>query len=315
MANPKRKIKKYILRTILVVFIGMNLSAMMHAYHFTHYDSSNGARTLSPEQMRWTQKVSAILFGVSLPRPVNDLQPNLPFQSFTIDNKLSCWSIRGDSSKPTILLFHGYGNRKDGMLDRAEALHEMGYNTVLIDFEGSGASSGNTCTIGYKEAEQVKRVYDFMKEKIPETQLVLLGRSMGAAAIMRCLTIHSMKPKSIILECPFGSLFDAAGNRFDAIGLPRFPLVHMLIFYGGLMNGFWAFDYKPTEYAKQIKTPSLLLTGGSDDRVTPKETETIYANLGGDKNYIVYPEAGHESYLIHYRSEWKNDVDQFIQTH
>jgi hypothetical protein len=220
-----------------------------------------------------------------------------------------------DSSKPTVLLFHGYGNRKCGMLDRSEALNELGYNTVLVDFAGAGDSPGNTCTIGYQEAEQVKRCYDYLRKKLPQSKLYLLGSSMGAAAITRCVAEYGITPDAIVLECPFGSLLDAAGNRFDAVGLPRFPLVHLLIFYGGAMNGFWAFHYKPTEYAKKITVPCLHLVGGKDERVSTEESKLLFQNLSGPKKQIIYPEAKHESYLNDYRTQWKQDVQAFLSAY
>lgn len=315
-SSTKRRPLRLLLRLLLAIFILMNVSAIMHAYHFTHFSSSNDTRTKNPEAMRFTEKLSALFFGASLPRPVNQGVPPIPYESFRIDDKLSCWRIPGDSNKETIMLFHGYGNRKSGMLDRALALNDLGYTTVLMDFEGGGDSEGNTCTIGYNEADQVKRCYDVIQEQVPADKIVLLGSSMGAAAITRCLSVYqNVQPKAVVLECPFGSLLDAAGNRFDAIGLPRFPLVHMLIFYGGLMHGFWAFGYQPSAYAADIKTPCLLLTGGKDERVKPEETTAIFNHLAGAKQHIIYPEARHESYLNHYASEWKHDVDQFIRQH
>ena len=57
---------------------------------------------------------------------------------------------------------------------------------------------------------------------------------------------------------PFGSLPDAVKGRVKIMGLPQEPISTLLTFWGGVQNGFWAFNLKPSEYAKKIKCPVLL---------------------------------------------------------
>src|SRR5437773_2704643 len=71
---------------------------------------------------------------------------------------IQCWSIKTDSAKGTVILFHGYGGQKSSLLGKSNEFIEQGYNTLLVDFMGSGGSEGNQTTMGYKEAEEVKNV-------------------------------------------------------------------------------------------------------------------------------------------------------------
>jgi hypothetical protein len=96
------------------------------------------------------------------------------------------------------------------------------------------------------------------------------------------------------------------------MNVPSFPMAGLLVFYGGIMNGFWAFDHNPIDYAKKITVPTLLLSGGSDERVSQEEINAIYANLQGKKQKIIYPKAKHESYLNDYANEWNRDVSGFL---
>lgn len=70
------------------------------------------------------------------------------------------------------------------MLDKAEACLNMGYNTLLVDFMGSGGSKGTQTTIDYKEAAEVKDCYQYLKQQ-GHTNIHLFGTSMGAIAITR----------------------------------------------------------------------------------------------------------------------------------
>lgn len=46
---------------------------------------------------------------------------------------------------------------------------------------------------------------------------------------------------------------------FAACFAPTFPMTGLLVFWGGVQNGFWAFGHNPTAYAKKISCPTLVL--------------------------------------------------------
>jgi uncharacterized protein len=308
--------KKYLKRTLwifLIVFVMMNLVAYMHAYRFTHFNQS-GIKTKT-EKLSFGQKLSVVFFGIDNPRPENTSQPEVPFETIFIENKkLECWMLRSEKSKGTIILFHGYAAAKSSLLEQSEIFREQGYNTMLVDFAGSGGSEGSSTTIGYSEAEQVKSCFDYIKNK-GEKNIVLYGNSMGAVSIMKAINDHQLTVQSVILECPFATLKRTVQNRFRIMGLPVFPMSNLLVFWGGLINGYNGFSHNPAEYAKGIHCPVLLLHGLKDERVTREETDLIYENLAGKKQLVYFPEAGHENYLDQYRDEWTKNIRNFLDSH
>jgi hypothetical protein len=90
-----------------------------------------------------------------------------------------------------------------------------------------------------------------------------------------------MNLAGIILECPFGTLYKTTCARFDNMGVPAFPMAGILLFWGSVQNGFWAFSHQPEEYAKAVKCPALLLYGEKDEKVSRKEIDIIFENLAG----------------------------------
>ena len=84
-----------------------------------------------------------------------------------------------DSSRGTVILFHGYAGNRSQVVEESDFFNEMGYSTVLGDFLGSGGSTGGGTTIGFYESEQVKAVVDFIGGPA-----ILFGTSMGSVAIM-----------------------------------------------------------------------------------------------------------------------------------
>jgi len=307
-----KRMFNYLGKFSLFIFLLANAMSAMHAYKFTHY--KKGARLIakSPEALSMNQKINALIFGVSLPRPIEKEKPDKAYKTILINNELSCWQLDVPNTKGMVILFHGYGSEKSSVTGRASEFNRMGYSTLLVDFKGSGGSAGSTTTIGFQEAEQVKTCYDYIQQQY-HCKIILCGTSMGAAAVMKCVHDTKIKPEALILECPFGSMLHTVENRFNAMGVPAFPMAHLLVFYGGVLNGFWAFDHNPIDYAKEINTPALLLCGGCDERVTQQEIDDIYNNLKGRKRKVIYPLARHESYLNHYREEWRDDVTCFLE--
>ncbi len=299
----------------------MNIVAAFHAYKFTHFVKNDIEKTQKPERLGLTGKIQALLFGVNNPRPTNMAKPTGYYETIQIQSnkKIECWYLKRDSSKKvgtekgTVILCHGYGGEKSSMLDKAKIFDSLQYNTFLIDFMGSGGSEGNTTTIGFKEAEQVKAAYDYLQGK-GVTDIYLFGTSMGAVAIMKAVEDYNLKPRGIIIECPFGSMYQTVSARFKNMNIPTFPMAGLLVFWGGIENGFWAFNHNPTGYAKNITCPALLLYGEQDKNVSRQEIDNIFANLAGRKSLKVFKLAGHENYLIKYKAEWTEDIAIFLAT-
>jgi hypothetical protein len=297
------------------MFVLMNIVAIFHSYKFTHFIDSKIEKTKDPKKLTTSEKIKTLLFGVSNPRPENLTIPTSDFETIKLksNKEIECWSLKTENAKGTVMLFHGFCGNKSSMLDKAEIFLGLGYNTFLVDFMGSGGSEGNQTTIGFLEAEQVKTCFDYLTEK-GEQNIYIFGTSMGSVATMKAINDFDIKPKGIIIECPFGSMYKTVCARFKTMNAPTFPMAGLLVFWGGLQNGFWAFRHNPTEYAKKINCPTLLLYGAKDEKVSREEIDQIFNNLGGHKTLKIYDEAGHENYLTKYKNEWTQDIQEFLTT-
>ena len=276
----KNRIWTKTLWAVLAIFLAMNIVAGFHAYKFTHFNDNSSERSKEAARMSPVDKVRTLVFGIDYPRPINIESPSRPFEVLTLQSNKSieCWSIKTDSAKGTVILFHGYGGKKSSMLDKADEFLAMGYNTLLVDFMGSGGSEGDQTTIGFYEAEQVKTAFDFVKSN-SEQPVYLFGTSMGAVAILKAINDYDIAPNAIIVECPFGSMYETICARFRMLGVPTFPMAGLLGFWGGLENGFWAFGHNPKQYAKAVTCPALLLYGEQDEKVSRKEIDEILTIL------------------------------------
>jgi uncharacterized protein len=310
-----KKLAKYLLRTVLVIFILLNVIVMFHAYKFTHfYEPGEITVKTEAEKTGW-DRTKEMLFGINTVKQKN-IAPDSSFKDIKItteDNfKLDAWLVTVPNAKGTVAMFHGHAGKKTGLLTEAASFRELGYNTLLVDLRAHGNSEGNTCTIGYNEGADVKASYDYL-QKNGEKNIIFYGISLGAATITKAMNDYTIAPSKIIIELPFGSLPEAVAGRVKMMGLPAQPIATMLTFWGGVMHGFWAFNMKPSEYAKKIKCPTLLNSGKNDPRATPKEIEDIYNNLAGVKKLVVYENSVHESLCAKEHEKWMANISEFLK--
>ena len=316
------RLKKAII-VFFVLFSLVNAVAFFHAWRFTHFVNGSYIKK-KPEQMTASEKMQAVCFGVKIGRPINKTTPDVPYETIRLNCNgvtLEGWYTPTEQPKGTVIIFHGYSGCKAFMLDKADLFQELGYNTLNIDFQDSGGSTGSSTTIGFEEGKEVETAYSYIQNKNPNKnqKIYLFGTSMGAAAILKALDyaalnhIPTFRPNGVIIECPFGTMRQTVASRFHNMHLPAFPLSDILLFWGGVQNGFNAFAHNPQEYAKSTHCPTLLMWGEKDLNVSRMETEAIFQNLQGEKQLVTFPLAGHENYLVKYRKEWTNAVNKFLQ--
>jgi uncharacterized protein len=313
--------KRTVLKIFFIGFILMNIVAFFHAYTFTHFTDKKVAKTKDAKQLGMGEKLKTLLFGIDNPRPVNKILPSYPYETLTIqsETRLEAWSIKAGSTtsnksdvKGTVIFFHGFTGEKSEMLERADVFLKLGYNALLVDFRSSGGSEGNQTTVGFKEAEDVKASFEYV-QKLGEKAIYLFGTSMGAAAVLKAQHDYKMPVKGLIVESPFGSMYETVCARFNRMSVPSFPMAGLLVFWGGVQNGFWAFSHNPKNYAKTIDCPVLMMSGKKDETVNETQTREIFDNFKSDeKTFKIYPNSGHEGFLKRNRGEWVEDVQGFI---
>ena len=313
-------------RTLWVVGIGglvgfglLNVLAYNHAYAMTHF-FDGGVRTDKPEQLSASEKLNVLLRGVRMVRPADahvaaELDPACTNLVIAEEGgvSLAAWYADRGPSAPLVIVFHGYGSEKSQMLPEARALLGLGLSVLLVDFRGSGGSSGDYTTIGVREADDVAAAVSTAKACLPHAKLVLYGQSMGAAAILRAVHERQVAPDAVILEAAFDSLLATVRNRFAAMHVPAFPSAELLVFWGGWQYGFNGFAHNPAEYATSLKCPALFLHGRGDRRVSVAESRRIFDAAPEPKAYKEFEDVGHQSCFQRCPEAWTSELADFLK--
>jgi uncharacterized protein len=310
---------KRLLAALLLLFAGLNVLAFAHARAFTRF-SEGAQRTPRPEQLSLLQKLKVLVTGPSVPRPRNRRTPadvGLRYERHVFPGyrslPLEAWFVPTASTRGTVVMFHGHAAAKDTLLRPAQVVHDLGWSVLLVDFYGSGGSGGRETSIGFHEAEDVASAAVYASE-LGSRPVVLLGESMGAAAILMAMHTRDLPVQALVLESPFDRLLGTVEHRFTGMGVPPFPAAHLLVFWGGVQQGFDGLRFNPVEDAVAVRCPTLLMSGGRDPWVRPEEAQAIYTRLSGPKTFHEFPDLGHQSLLNGHPSEWRETVDTFLAT-
>jgi dipeptidyl aminopeptidase/acylaminoacyl peptidase len=317
----KRRLIRLGFVALVASFFLLNVVAYFHAWRMTHFLSS-GKRTVSPEKLSITGEMVTLLRGVDVPKPlVHPAGTEFPQPARTVrfvardGVKLEAWDI--PSAAPAVgvvVMFHGYAVSRSSLLGEARVLHDLGWRTVPVDFRGSGGSDGSVTTLGWREAEDVAAAASWAGREWPQSRLMLYGVSMGAVAVLRAMATENVRPRAVILECPFDMLLTTVRHRYRVMGLPAFPFAEFLVLWGGFQHGFNAFRLNPTDYASSVTCPALVLDGESDPFVRPAEARRVAAAMRGPTECHIFLDGGHGGYWRDMPEEYRKTVTDWLAT-
>ncbi len=303
--------------SLLVGFGLLNVLLAFHAYSFTYFYETSQVPWRKPEDLPAGEKLRQALFGFKFGKRPGTEFPEKPFRTVHFANpdgqQLEAWHTQVSHPKGTVLLFHGHASNKAMIRDEQAFFRSLGFNTLAVDFRAHGNSEGNVCTVGYREAGDVKAAYDFVKAS-GEASVVLWGVSMGAASLLKALhDFPEIKPSRVILECPFGSMQAAVDGRMRSMHLPTTPFTQLLLLWGSAERGMWGFGYRPSDYAHDVHCPTLLNWGANDNRVLRPETDAIFANLASPKKkLVIFEKSGHQAFCQNEPEKWRTEVAGFL---
>ena len=189
---------------------------------------------------------------------------------------------------PVEILFHGY----HGMAERDFCggfwlAREAGHNVLLVDERAHGNSEGHVITFGIRERYDCLGWIRYAIERFgKDVQIVLVGVSMGAAAVLMASDLGLPENvKGIIADCSYSSPKAIIRKRIREIGFPA-------------------------------RLPVLLIHGEADQFVPCEMSWENYRACAAEKRIFTVPGAGHAlCYMVDtegYRKAVKEFLDQYV---
>ncbi|MBI5079589.1 alpha/beta fold hydrolase [Candidatus Wolfebacteria bacterium] len=192
------------------------------------------------------------------------------------------------SLKSVILLHILPGNRRD-FNSFAEILFANGYNVLNIDERGHGESEAWPGETGswqeFTQADYDKMIYDvdaaadWLKNKIPDTELAVIGGSIGANLAL----LYGAKVQSKIVV--------ALSPGIDYHGVK-------------------------TEIASRNYRQNLLIAASRDDDYAFKSSEKLFdISKASRKDFVKYESAGHGTRMFDAEPELQKRILDFLAKH
>lgn len=244
------------------------------------------------------------------PLPNEDLPriqdyPHLPLDEIVFLSRdgarLIGWFLpRMDNTNPsragTVILLHGYRDRKDQMLPHADYLHRAGHNVLLFDFRASGGSEGDAVTFGAREQGDVSGAIDYLAARGDvDVELVgLQGLSLGAAVAIMAAA-NDDRISGVIAEAPFKDLPSEIAHSFESrIGLPQFPFAPITVWITEQRLGIRASAISPLQAVTKLEGRSLLIIDDElDESIAPGSARSVFDAALDPKLYWIAPQAAH----------------------
>ncbi len=243
---------------------------------------------------------------------------------------LRAWYIRpalgnGDA----VILLHGQADNRLGMLGPAALLLRHGYSVLMPDARAQGMSGGAIATYGIKEADDIRRWFDWLAQWQAPRCIDGLGESMGAGQILQSL---KTEPGfcAVVAESPFSSFREASCDRIGGwfrAGPPIGPWLGRTVLHPVVDFGFlyvrWKYGINlaqddPAQAVAASHVPVLLIDGLLDTNLPPRNAEIILAqSRGRNPNVVLWepPDAGHTGAASAEPAEYERRVIGWLESH
>ncbi len=182
--------------------------------------------------------------------------------------RLHAWFVPATSPRGTLLFSHGNAGNISHRLDSIRQFNSLGLNVLIYDYRGFGKSEGKPSETGtYLD---VKAAWDYLldERRIAPQQVIIFGRSLGAAVAAELATQHPSA--GVILESAFTSVPDMATSIY-----PWLP-VRLLSRY----------RYNNLEKVVRITSPLLLVHSRGDEIVPYDQGERLFAQANEPKQFL-----------------------------
>ena len=212
------------------------------------------------------------------------------------------------------VLLHGYSSRPRTMARQGVIFNEMGYHVLLPYMRGHRKSEQNHCSMGYFDCYDVIDWINYIVSIDPESQIVLMGCSMGGATTM--LVTGEDLPANVkcaIEDCGYTNCYtEFAAQIGNILHIPKFPFLDAANSYSKLFYGWDFKDCSPVEAVSRSKTPTLFIHGMEDKFVPFEMLYEVYDACSAEKDILEVPDAEHdESCKLHPEIYWPK-IKEFI---
>lgn len=209
-------------------------------------------------------------------RPGNITPEDVQFTS-SDGVQLHGWYVPHPSPRAVALVCHGNAGNVSGLADTLLILNQRHNLAVFaFDYRGFGRSEGKPSEAGLYRDARAARAWLAERENIAETDIVLMGQSLGGAVAVELAAMDGAK--ALVLASTFTSLPEVASNL-----IPLLPARFLM-----------TYRFDSVRKIRDYQGP-LLISHGTADEVVPFDLGRKLFNAAGTqrKQFFEVPGGRH----------------------
>jgi hypothetical protein len=200
-----------------------------------------------------------------------------PFEEVNIKttdgNLLNGLLFKSDSTKGLVFYLHGNAGALNSWGAVGKRYTDLLYDVFILDYPGYGKSGGAIKSQAQLFTD-VQVVYNEMKKRYKEEQIVVLGYSIGTG--MAAELAAANHPRLLILQAPYYSLTDMMRHAYPFI--PTFLL---------------KYKFRTNEYLKDCRMPVIIFHGNQDEIIDYGSSLKLKEEMKGNGTLITLDGQGH----------------------
>ena len=204
---------------------------------------------------------------------------DIPFKEYFFDISpgvsINALHFYRENPAGLILYFHGNTRSIKGWAKYSRDFYRYNYDVVLVDYRGFGKSTGKRNE--KQMLQDMQYVYNELKQKYGEVQLIVYGRSMGSGFATKIASDN--KPRYLILDAPYYN-FKKVVQRF----LPFLPVRWVLRYH--LRTDLWI---------KKVTCHTYIIHGTRDWLIPLRHSERLQKINPGKITLIRIQGGGHNN--------------------
>ena len=207
--------------------------------------------------------------------------------------RLAGWFVPAPAARGTLLYLHGNGGNIGNRLDRIEVFNRLGLNTLIIDYRGYGASSGEPSEDGTYQDALAAWNYLTQEKRVAPARIVVFGESLGGS--IAAWLAARRTPAALVVYASFTSMPDVAQALY-----PIFPASWLA-----------RYRYDTRAALARVSCPVLILHSPEDEVIPFSHGQALLAAVRGPKR-LVELRGGHNDAAAVSRAIYSRALRSFL---
>jgi len=225
-------------------------------------------------------------------------------------------ALQPDERPKCVIRAHGHAQNRMISVRYIKAFMDLGYAAVIYDQRAFGDSTGDMCTLGYKEKYDLSAIISWVKNRLGEHTIIAVhGESMGAITALETLAIDNRIDCAVVDGCCTTFLEASMAKMKQIIHFNSHLLMFMVNRSLKKKYGFNFSDIEPIKRVVNLNVPILFIHGTKDEEFPVGMCRELRnASKNPMSSMEIFEGAGHCQSHSMYHERYEKAVQQFIRS-